>query len=193
MRLPHRVTWAKGTRPARGTRRKTSVRRQVARNADQKSPAQIARELTQGGDRLRTGHAAGHARSSSIIARLPWWTHRPGLAAAGVLVGGLGVGAFGQPGFPLGAALVTNVGTLGLDEGFVAPVPFARAPLYIAVGAIRDAAVVQNGAVVVRPQLVLGATADHRLIDGAHAGQIARLVRELLTEPSRLDTPWIGT
>lgn len=159
-------------------------------HADQKSPADIATELAPRADRLRTGTDPGHRRSSSIVQHLPWWTHRPALAAASLLVGGLGVGALGQPGFPLGSALVTNVGTLGLDEGFATPVPFARAPLYLSIGALRDVATVVDGAVVVRPQVVLVATADHRIIDGSHAGQVAAVLRELLAQPTRLDTPW---
>ena len=38
------------------------------------------------------------------------------------------VGGFGQPGFPLGGAFISNVGSLGLDEGFLAPLPCARWP-----------------------------------------------------------------
>ncbi len=160
------------------------------RNADQKTPVDIARELSPGSGQLRSGDARGHARSSSIFGRLPWWADRPALATAGLLIGGFGIGVLGQQGFPLGAAFVTNVGTLGLDEAFAAPLPFARVPLYLSVGAVRDAAVVVEGAVAVRPQVVLGATADHRLIDGAHAGQIALVIRELLADPERLDEPW---
>jgi pyruvate dehydrogenase E2 component (dihydrolipoamide acetyltransferase) len=115
---------------------------------------------------------------------------RPLLAATGVLVGGLGISAMGQPGFPLGTAFVSNVGTLGLDEAFLAPIPFARVPLYLSIGAVRDAAVVVDGAVVVQPQLVLGATADHRLIDGSHAGLLYTLLRRLICEPTLLDVPW---
>jgi pyruvate dehydrogenase E2 component (dihydrolipoamide acetyltransferase) len=115
---------------------------------------------------------------------------RPLIAAASVLVGGFGISAFGQPGFPLGTAFVSNVGTLGLDEAFMAPIPFARASLYIAIGAVRDVAAVVDGAVVVQPQLVLVATADHRLVDGAHAGRVAALLRQLIAEPKLLDVPW---
>ncbi len=162
------------------------------RNADQKSPAQIARELRPGSDRLRKGQEPGHARSSAIVRRLPWWAHRPCLAVASVLLGGLGVPALGQPAFPLGAAFVTNVGTFDLDTAFTSPLPFARVPLYLTIGAVRDAAMAVNGQVVVRPQIVIGATADHRLIDGAHAGQIAAVMRRLLADPEQLDTPWTG-
>ena len=112
---------------------------------------------------------------------------RPALAVAGLLVGGIGVGAFGQPAFPLGAVFVSNVGSLGLEEAFLAPVPFAPAPLYLAVGAVHDGAAVVDGSVVVRQEVVITATADHRLIDGAHAGRIASALRELLADPDRLD------
>jgi pyruvate/2-oxoglutarate dehydrogenase complex dihydrolipoamide acyltransferase (E2) component len=163
------------------------------RNADQKTPAQIAQELSRGSDRLRVGKARGHSRSSAIVRHLPWWAHRPVLGVASVLVGGLGVPALGQPAFPLGAAFVTNVGTFDLDEAFTSPVPFARVPLYLTIGALREAPMAVNGQVVVRPQLVIGATADHRLIDGAHAGQVAASMRELLADPKRLDKPWPHT
>jgi pyruvate dehydrogenase E2 component (dihydrolipoamide acetyltransferase) len=156
-------------------------------DADRKSPLEICAELRAGAARLRAGADPAYSRSSAIVRAVPWWTLRPVLSVASLLVGGLGVPAFGQPGRPLGTAFVSNLGTLGLDEGFVAPLPFARVPLYLAVGAVRDAAVVVDGTVVVQPQLVLVATADHRLMDGAHAGRIATILRDLLTHPETLD------
>ncbi len=157
------------------------------RSADEKSPADIARELTPVLAGLRSGTDAGFRRTSTIASHLPGWTLRPGLAFAGLLFSGFGFNAFGQRGFPLGAAFVSNVGTLGLDEAFLAPLAFARVPVYLAVGAVRDAALVVDGAVVVRPQIVLVATADHRLVDGAHAAKPARLVRGYLADPATID------
>jgi len=159
----------------------------TVRSIDTKTPLDVAREIIAGAQRLRGGADRHHRRSSGIIRWTPTVLMRPALAVAGLLVGGIGVGAFGQPAFPLGAAFVSNVGSLGLDEAFLAPVPFARAPLYLAVGAVHDGAVVVDGEVVVRPQVVITATADHRLIDGAHAGRIASTLRALLADPSRLD------
>ncbi len=112
---------------------------------------------------------------------------RPVMATASLAVGGLGLPAFGQPGRPLGTGFVSNVGTLGLDEAFLAPAPFARTPVYLAVGAVRERAVVVDGEVVPRPTTVLVATADHRIIDGAHAGRLQQVVVELLADPARLD------
>jgi pyruvate dehydrogenase E2 component (dihydrolipoamide acetyltransferase) len=119
--------------------------------------------------------------------RVPWWALRPVLATASLLNGGFGVPAFGQPAHPLGSLFVTNIGSFGLDEGYIAPVPLRRVPLYVCVGAVNDAPMAVDGQVVVRPQLVMTATADHRLVDGAHAAQVARLVRLSLADPASLD------
>lgn len=160
------------------------------RGVDQLTPLEVAQQLAPRVARVRAGTDPAHSRSSAIVRRLPWWTLRPVLNTASLLVGGLGVPAFGQPAFPLGVAFVSNVGTLGLDEAFMAPLPLARTPIYLAVGAVREAPMAIAGSVVVRPQVVLVATGDHRIVDGAQAGRIMRVLRELLAEPSRLDSPW---
>ena len=160
----------------------------VVRAVDRLSPADVARELEAQTSSLRSGADVGHRRTSLLVRLAPWWVLRPVLSGAGLLVSGFGVAAFGQRSFPTGSAFVSNVGSLGLDEAYLAPLPFARVPVYLAVGAVRDAAMVVDGEVVVRPQLVVVATADHRLVDGAHAGQIVRIVRALLADPWQLDT-----
>ncbi|MGL5825358.1 MAG: 2-oxo acid dehydrogenase subunit E2, partial [Nocardioides sp.] len=112
---------------------------------------------------------------------------------ASLVAGGFGLRAFGQPGFPLGTAFISNVGSLGLDEAFLAPLPLARTPMYLAIGAVQEKAVVIDGEVVVRPVAVLVATADHRLVDGAHAGHMSDIIRTLLADPDRLDHPAGGS
>ena len=62
-------------------------------------------------------------------------------------------------------------------------------PLYPAVGAVHDAAAAVDGESSCRPELVLTATADHRLVDGAHAGRVAAGLRGYLADPSVLDGP----
>jgi pyruvate/2-oxoglutarate dehydrogenase complex dihydrolipoamide acyltransferase (E2) component len=158
-------------------------------DGDQLSPRVIARQLSDGAARLRAGQDRAHRRSSLAVRLAPTWVLQLLMPLIGLLSGGLGVGVLGQPGFPLGTGFVSNVGSLGLDEAFLAPVPFARVPLYLAVGSTRDAAVVVDGAVVVRRQLVIVATADHRLIDGAHAGRLVTFVRALLADPAQLESP----
>lgn len=142
---------------------------------------------------MRGGTDRHHRRSNALVRLVPTWGMRPVLDLASLLVGGFGVPAFGQPARPLGTAFISNVGTLGLDEAFLAPAPFARTAVYLAVGAVRERPVAVDGEVVVRPVSVLVATADHRVLDGAHAGRLQKVLLELLADPARLDVPGTGT
>lgn len=155
---------------------------------DTKTVAVVAAELVIGAQRLRARQDRDFQTTSGIARLVPWFLLRPVIALASLLNGGIGMRAFGQPAHPLGSLFITNIGSFGLDEGYVAPVPAARVPLYVCVGAISDAALVVDGKVAVRPQLVITATADHRLVDGAHAAKLARIVRGLLAEPQRIDS-----
>ena len=156
-------------------------------DVDRKTVAEVARELEEGAARLRAKRDRAHTTTTGIAHVVPWWGMRPMLAAASLLNGGIGVPAFGQPAHPLGSLFVTNIGSFGLDEGYVAPVPLARVPLYVCVGAVADAPWAVDGEVVVRPQMVMTATSDHRLVDGAHAAKLARLVRAMLADPASID------
>jgi len=158
------------------------------RSADTKTVVQVSAELAAGAERLRARADRDFQTANGIARLVPWFLLRPLLALASLLNGGIGVRAFGQPAHPLGSLFVTNIGSFGLDEGYVAPVPLARVPLYVCVGAVSPAAMVVDGEVVARPQLVITATADHRLVDGAHAAKLARIVRGLLAEPELIDT-----
>ena len=51
---------------------------------------------------------------------------------------------------------------------------------------IQDRAVVENGAVVVRPVMYLALTYDHRIIDGKEAVQFLVSIKEQLEDPARL-------
>ena len=157
------------------------------RGVQAKTVAQVSAELDEGAARLRDRRDRAHTTTTGIAHTVPWWALRPLLATASLLNGGIGVPAFGQPAHPLGSLFVTNIGSFGLDEGYIAPVPLARVPLYVCVGAVADAPMAVDGQVVVRPRLVITATADHRLVDGAHAAHLARLVRVSLADPATLD------
>lgn len=154
---------------------------------DTKTVVEVAQELQAGAARLRARADRDYETTSGIAKLVPWFALRPMLSLASLLNGGIGVRAFGQPAHPLGSMFVTNIGSFGLDEGYVAPVPFARVPLYVCIGAVTDAPMVVDGQVVVRPRIVITATADHRLVDGAHAAKLARFVRTSLGDPDLLD------
>ena len=86
---------------------------------------------------------------------------------------------------PFGSAVVTSIGSLGLQTGYVPLVPFTRAPIFLAPGEIADEPVVEEGRVVPGKVLHINATFDHRLIDGAHAAELAGALRGALEDPFR--------
>jgi len=89
----------------------------------------------------------------------------------------------GLPEDPFGSVMVTNIGALGLDQAYAPLVPYSKVPLVLAVGAIREKPVVQDGEITVGKVMTLNATFDHRLLDGSHASIMARVVRDWIANP----------
>lgn len=160
---------------------------------DQKSVVDLAAELRELATRLYSGKDEAFKKSMGPIKLLPTWLVRPLVHTMGYLTGvmGLNVPSLGLEAHPFGACVITNVGVFGLDEGFAPPTPFAHAPVLVLVGAIRDQAVVRDGQVVPRKMMTITATIDHRYIDGAQGGVLAKVVRSVLENPWQLegDTP----
>jgi pyruvate dehydrogenase E2 component (dihydrolipoamide acetyltransferase) len=158
-------------------------------DVDQKSVSDIARELRELAEKLHKGKDEQFQKSQGPIQILPTWLIRPLLWFTGLLTSsfGISVAALGLEAFPFGACIITNVGVFGLDEGYAPPTPFARVPVYVLVGAIREAPAAVDGKVVVRKQLTLNATIDHRFIDGFQGGVLAKVMREIFDNPWKLE------
>jgi hypothetical protein len=156
---------------------------------DRKDVATIARELRERTERLRTGTDEDWEKSKQLLRTFPSWVIRPIVWFTGWLTASLGVGAkpLGLERQPFGSGIVTSVGMLGLDEAYAPPTPFARVPLYVLIGAVRERPWVVNGEVVVRPVLTITATVDHRFIDGFQAATLAREVHRVFDDPWSLD------
>ena len=80
-----------------------------------------------------------------------------------------------------GVFTITNLGMFGVEEFSAIINPPESAIL--AIGAVRDAAVVRDGAV--RPGRVMTVTlsSDHRIIDGVAAAKFMARLKELLANP----------
>ena len=89
----------------------------------------------------------------------------------------------GLPRDPFGSIMVTNIGSLGLDVAYVPLVPYSRVPILLALGAVKEEPVVENGEVVVGKVMRVNATFDHRFIDGYHASVMSRLMRKWFENP----------
>jgi pyruvate dehydrogenase E2 component (dihydrolipoamide acetyltransferase) len=89
----------------------------------------------------------------------------------------------GVPRDAFGSVMVTNVGSLGLDIAYPPLVPYSRVPILLAVGAVHDKPVAQDGRVVVAKTMNVSVTFDHRFIDGVHAATMAKVLRTWMEDP----------
>ncbi|MEX2364784.1 MAG: pyruvate dehydrogenase complex dihydrolipoamide acetyltransferase [Balneolaceae bacterium] len=76
---------------------------------------------------------------------------------------------------------ISNLGMFGIEE-FTAIINPPNACI-LAVGAIRDVPVVENGAVVPGKRMKVTLSSDHRIVDGAKAAQFLNTVKTLLENP----------
>ena len=135
---------------------------------------------------IRDGDDATYQRSRDLFKTMPWWMARPALWLTDVLTNELHVHlpAQGMPRDPFGTAVITNVGSFGIDTAFAPFLPLARCPLLLLMTEVKDRAVVVDGDLAVRPILRLCGTFDHRIIDGFHAGLLANDIRALIEDPA---------
>lgn len=152
---------------------------------DKKSVADVARELRELAGRLRQGKDDDFEKSKGTIKLLPTWVLTPLVWLTGWLASSLGISlpALGVTKYPFGSAIITSVGMFGLDEGFAPPTPFARVPVLVLIGAVREMPAVVGGELVVREQLTITATIDHRFMDGAEGGRLAKVIRQTFADP----------
>jgi pyruvate dehydrogenase E2 component (dihydrolipoamide acetyltransferase) len=80
-----------------------------------------------------------------------------------------------------GTFTISNLGMYGVDR-FIAVLNPPQVTI-LAVGAIEDRAVVQDGEVVAQPRMELTLSCDHRAVDGAVASEFLADVKAFLEEP----------
>jgi pyruvate/2-oxoglutarate dehydrogenase complex dihydrolipoamide acyltransferase (E2) component len=151
---------------------------------EQKSLAVIVDEFDEKVSKVRAGRDRKEG-SRSLFKRIPFFFLNRALKILSFLSYTLNLNLrwAGVPRDPFGSIMITNIGSLGLDEAYVPLVPYSRVPLLIAMGAVDDAPVVQDGALVPAKVMKVCATFDHRILDGAHAAVMARTLKEWMERP----------
>jgi pyruvate dehydrogenase E2 component (dihydrolipoamide acetyltransferase) len=79
---------------------------------------------------------------------------------------------------------LNNVGSFGGSSG--TPIINYPESAILLVGRMQEKAIVQNGAVIVRPMIPVVMSFDHRLIDGVLAGKFLARFKELVEHPQQL-------
>lgn len=163
----------------------------VLHDVDKKTLVELIDELERkvASVRKRTDPALESTRSA--LRKIPTPLMGPALRTLSFLnyTLNLDMSRFGLPNDSFGSVMITNVGSLGLDQAF-APISFyANVPILLALGAVREEPVVEDGKIVPGKVMTVSATLDHRLIDGAHAAVMSRVLRDHMTRPFELFDP----
>ncbi|MBN9686814.1 MULTISPECIES: 2-oxo acid dehydrogenase subunit E2 [unclassified Corallococcus] len=154
-------------------------------DVDTKSVHELALEVESTAARVREGRDARVEQGRSLLKRVPHLLlHRfTGLVSFLTYTLNVDPSWLGLPRDPFGAAVVVDVGELGLETAYLPLAPFTRVPIFLAPGAVREVAVVEEGRVVPGHVMNINASFDHRFLDGYHAGVIASTLREMLEHP----------
>jgi pyruvate dehydrogenase E2 component (dihydrolipoamide acetyltransferase) len=157
----------------------------VIRDPERKSLTEICDELEVRFAEVRSDRDGALARARQLFGRLPVRA-MPALLELTSFVNytlNLDLVWAGIPHDAFGSVMITNVGTLGLEEAYVPLVPYTRVPLLLALGAIRETPIARGGQVAIERTMKVCATFDHRVLDGAHAATMASVLRDWIEDP----------
>jgi pyruvate dehydrogenase E2 component (dihydrolipoamide acetyltransferase) len=154
---------------------------------DALSLPEIAQGLDEQVSQIRKRGDSQLQKSQGKLKRLPSLSLGPIMRATAALSFDLGLDLsdWGIPKDPFGSVIVTNVGVLGIEQGFAPLIPAGRTAALLTLGAVRDKVIAVDGRPEVRPVLTLCGTFDHRVVDGAHLGKISAMLRKLLENPEQ--------
>ena len=152
---------------------------------DEKSLLEIVTELEERAAKIRARKDAALENTRRSMGRMPNFLMNLLLKLIAFFAYTLNLNMkwAGIPKDPFGGAVVTSIGSIGLDIGYVPLVPYTRVPIFVAPGRLEEAAVVQDGEVVPGHMMNINATFDHRIIDGAHAAELASTLRRVFADP----------
>jgi pyruvate/2-oxoglutarate dehydrogenase complex dihydrolipoamide acyltransferase (E2) component len=89
----------------------------------------------------------------------------------------------GMPRDPFGSVAVSNVGSLGLERGWLAMMPYTRVALYLAPGAVREEPVLEGEALVPGRLMTLTCTFDARLLGPELVARVLHHIGAALEDP----------
>jgi pyruvate dehydrogenase E2 component (dihydrolipoamide acetyltransferase) len=155
--------------------------------ADEKSLVEVARELHERVDRIRARRDPELETSKQMLDRVPNWLLGPIMRLTEFASHGLGLdlSGMGLKPDPFGGAMVSSIATFGIDWALAPIVPFSRCPIVLLVGTVQPRPLVVDGRVEARPVLIVGTTFDHRLLDGAQASRLAKVVIDVMSDPEK--------
>ncbi len=161
----------------------------IIKDAHARSVSSIAEEVSARARSARAGEESKAARNKYVLNRIPWPLRRPVFRFLKWITVDMGfeIKALGLSASSFGSFIVSDIGSHGLKTGMTALMPAAKVPAVIVLGKVEDKPVVRDGEIVVRTMLPLTGTFDHRIVDGAQIGKLARGIKRNFRKPEWLD------
>jgi pyruvate/2-oxoglutarate dehydrogenase complex dihydrolipoamide acyltransferase (E2) component len=171
---------------AMGTEGVTSM---IVRDAHARTVSSIAEDIRTRADAARKGDEMKAARNKYLLNRIPWPLRRPVFRVLKWITVdmGLEIKALGLSANSFGSFVVSDIGSHGLATGMTALMPAAKVPAVIVLGKVEEKPVVRQGEIVIRTILPLTGTFDHRIVDGAQIGKLARGIKRNFRKVEWLD------
>lgn len=157
----------------------------VIKDADKSRLQDIITSMENQAKQLRGGKDKSFNKIKKKVSKTPNFILRIFLKILDVFLYKLNIWSplFGVHPDPFGSAMVTNVASFGVEMGFV-PIPaISHVPLILAVFSVKDEAVAIDGEVKVKKMITIGATFDHRVIDGVYGGKIVKSLKKYIEDP----------
>jgi pyruvate dehydrogenase E2 component (dihydrolipoamide acetyltransferase) len=170
-------------------RGKVIGRKVIIEDAHAKTVSAIAEEIREKAKVARSGVESKAARNKYLLNRIPWPLRRPVfLILKWITIDmGIEIKALGLSAHSFGSFVISDIGSHGLKTGMTGLMPAAKVPAVVVLGKIEEKPVVRKGEIVVRTMLPLTGTFDHRIMDGAQIGKLARGIRRNFRKVEWLD------
>ena len=161
----------------------------IVKDAHARTVTSIAEEISSKAQKVRAGDEMKAAKNKYLLNSIPWPLRRPAFRFLKWITVDMGfeIKALGLSANSFGSFVVSDIGSHGLHTGMTALMPAAKVPAVIVLGKIEDKPVVKNGEIVIRTMLPLTGTFDHRIVDGAQIGKLARGIKRNFRKPGWLD------
>jgi len=159
----------------------------VVKAADQSGVAGIARELDERVKTIKRGDDVTFRGIKQYLSWLPNFVRIPLVNLADFIMHGLNLWSpiLGLRRDAFGSAMLTSVGSLGIEFAIARIYPQSRNSVILSVGAAVEKPVVRNGQIVVGKVIKLIFTADHRVVDGLHAAYLLKSVQTFFESPPK--------
>lgn len=134
---------------------------------------------------IRNGNDKSYKKIKSSLSLIPGFLISKVLGGLGFLLYSLNLWSplIGTPKDSFGSMMVTNIGSLGMQMGWVPLVPWSRVPLILALGKVYEKPVVKEGQIVIQKTVDCCFTLDHRVIDGVVGSKMARSFEDAFKNP----------